>query len=49
MTVNRRKNIREIIWNLIYMDAYDISEEDIQRVKDSLDSVSSKNKEVSRK
>ena len=27
--------------------AYDISEEDIQRVKDSLDSVSSKNKEVS--
>jgi len=26
---------------------YDISEEDIQRVKDSLDSVSSKNKEVS--
>ena len=29
--------------------AYDISEEDIQRVKDSLDSVSSKNKEVSMK
>ena len=28
---------------------YDISEEDIQRVKDSLDSVSSKNKEVSMK
>ena len=27
--------------------AYDISEEDIQRIKDSLDSVSSKNKEVS--
>ena len=28
---------------------YDISEEDIQRIKDSLDSVSSKNKEVSMK
>lgn len=27
--------------------AYDISEEDIQRIEDSLDSVSSKNKEVS--
>ena len=29
--------------------AYDISEEDIQRIKDSLDSVSSENKEVSMK
>ena len=29
--------------------AYDISEEDIQRVKDSLDSVTSENKEISMK
>lgn len=38
-----RKNIRDNLEFDLY-GAYDISEEDIQRVKDSLDSVSSKNK-----
>ncbi len=41
---SQRKSIREIFRDLIYMEYMIYSEEDIQRIKDSLDSVSSKTK-----